>query len=232
MVRSDPKREDKEAAIRAIDAAIKPLPLAPRRAAIDVGGQAVRRGAPVRERAESMMLDWDQVRKLHAAGVEIGGHSLTHSVLSELPCSEARREIEDSIARVRQMTGQRDVPFAYPYGSERRSAQTVRDLCRADGASAAVMLVEGRMPGDDDFAIPRTMVAGRIGRRIRWGRYSKALWACELDGLVDVARYLVRAASRRVSGGGFLGRRRCRGGGCRGSTRQRRAKVEEGDVPG
>jgi hypothetical protein len=70
----------------------------------------------------------------------------------------------------------------------------VVEICRESGARAAVMLIEGDMPGGDFFMIPRMMVTSDRSTN-PWGRFSGAMWACELEGLIDVARKLITFVS-------------------------------------
>jgi peptidoglycan/xylan/chitin deacetylase (PgdA/CDA1 family) len=74
------------------------------------------------------MLDWDQVRELAAAGVEIGGHSHTHPQLDQLGDGALRDELVRSTRILAGELGPAPVSFAYPYGySSRRVRQAVRD---------------------------------------------------------------------------------------------------------
>jgi hypothetical protein len=56
-----------------------------------------------------------QLRQLADEGFVIGGHGLSHRPLQGLPPKVVRREILDSCAFVRDVTGQKRVPFAFPY---------------------------------------------------------------------------------------------------------------------
>jgi peptidoglycan/xylan/chitin deacetylase (PgdA/CDA1 family) len=74
------------------------------------------------------MLDWEQVRELAAAGVEIGGHSHTHPQLDQLDDATLRHELIHCKEIVTDALGAVPVSFAYPYGySSRRVRQTVRE---------------------------------------------------------------------------------------------------------
>ncbi|MFF3908964.1 polysaccharide deacetylase family protein [Streptomyces sp. NPDC001848] len=74
------------------------------------------------------MLDWDQVRELAGAGVEIGGHSHTHPQLDQLADDELWFELLRCKEIVAGELGARPVSFAYPYGySSRRVRRTVRE---------------------------------------------------------------------------------------------------------
>ncbi|MFH8491719.1 polysaccharide deacetylase family protein [Streptomyces longisporoflavus] len=74
-----------------------------------------------------LMLDWDQVRQLAAAGTEIGGHSHTHPELDQLDDDDLWFELLRCREIVTDEIGTRPVSFAYPYGySSRRVRRTVR----------------------------------------------------------------------------------------------------------
>ncbi|MEU4151901.1 polysaccharide deacetylase family protein [Streptomyces sp. NPDC026659] len=73
------------------------------------------------------MLDWDQVRELAAAGVEIGGHSHSHPQLDQLDDGALKWELDRSTDIVTGELGVRPTSFAYPYGySDRRVRRAVR----------------------------------------------------------------------------------------------------------
>jgi hypothetical protein len=181
---------EKEVAILRIDTALKPL--SPQQRGAMIARLLERSGAAlqIQELSHSSMLSWEQVRLMHKAGVEFGGHTLTHPVLSLLEPAAVRREIDGSIQRVKKMTGDRAVTFAYPYGSETAVSATVIEICRESSASAAVMLTAGEVPGSDPFKIPRMLVTTDRSTT-PWGSFSRAMWACELEGLVAFAWNLI-----------------------------------------
>ncbi|MGW0558125.1 polysaccharide deacetylase family protein [Streptomyces sp. NPDC002926] len=73
------------------------------------------------------MLDWDQVRELAAAGMEIGGHTHTHPQLDQLDNGRLWYETVRCRDIIADELGARPVSFAYPYGySSRRVRRTVR----------------------------------------------------------------------------------------------------------
>ncbi|MBT2386155.1 polysaccharide deacetylase family protein [Streptomyces sp. ISL-11] len=77
--------------------------------------------------ALDLMLSWDQVRELAAAGIEIGGHSHTHPQLDQLPDRELWFEVQRCRELLAEELGEAPVSFAYPYGySDRRVRRTVR----------------------------------------------------------------------------------------------------------
>ncbi|WP_409472997.1 polysaccharide deacetylase family protein [Streptomyces sp. HC307] len=81
------------------------------------------------------MLDWDQVRELADAGVEIGGHSHSHPQLDQLDDDALRFELTRCRDIVAGELGALPVSFAYPYGY---SSRRVRQEVRATGYAQAL----------------------------------------------------------------------------------------------
>ncbi|MEV1083315.1 polysaccharide deacetylase family protein [Streptomyces sp. NPDC050211] len=86
------------------------------------------------------MLDWDQVRDLAAAGVEIGGHSHTHPQLDQLPDDRLRRELILCKEIVQDELGSVPGSFAYPYGY---SSRRVREAVHETGYGQALAVNNG-----------------------------------------------------------------------------------------
>ncbi len=66
-------------------------------------------------RTDLMMTD-AQVKALHDAGMEIGGHTRTHPILYVLDAAAAQREIAAGADDLCAVTGERPCLFAYPNG--------------------------------------------------------------------------------------------------------------------
>ena len=103
------------------------------------------------------MMSSDQVRRLHAAGMTIGGHTVSHPILSRLDAARARREIGEGKAQLEAITGERIEVFAYPSGRPVRdyAAEHV-DMVRACGFRSAVSTAWGvASGGSDPWQLPR-----------------------------------------------------------------------------
>jgi peptidoglycan/xylan/chitin deacetylase (PgdA/CDA1 family) len=98
------------------------------------------RGAYDTGGALDTMLDWDQVRELAAAGVEIGGHSHTHPQLDQLDDERLRHELIHCRDVVTDELGAAPVSFAYPYGY---SSRRVREAVRETGYAQALAVGNG-----------------------------------------------------------------------------------------
>ncbi|WP_328428758.1 polysaccharide deacetylase family protein [Streptomyces sp. NBC_00443] len=86
------------------------------------------------------MLDWDQVRELAGADVEIGGHSHTHPQLDQLPDDHLRSELILCKEIISDRLGTVPASFAYPYGY---SSRRVREAVRETGYAQALAVNNG-----------------------------------------------------------------------------------------
>jgi peptidoglycan/xylan/chitin deacetylase (PgdA/CDA1 family) len=80
------------------------------------------------------MLDTDGVRRLHAAGIEIGGHTVTHPYLDRLDYEAALGEMRSGREALEALIDAPVPSFAYPFGTA--TQETVR-ACAEAGFRAA-----------------------------------------------------------------------------------------------
>jgi peptidoglycan/xylan/chitin deacetylase (PgdA/CDA1 family) len=106
---------------------------------------------------KSLMMSTQQVAALHAAGMEIGAHTVSHPILAEIPFEHARDEITRSRAHLERITGAPVRIFAYPNGKPSLDYRPEHvELVRELGFDAAVSTAGGTSrAGDDVFQIPR-----------------------------------------------------------------------------
>jgi peptidoglycan/xylan/chitin deacetylase (PgdA/CDA1 family) len=84
------------------------------------------------------LMTWDEVRRLHSQGIEIGGHTVHHARLARLGEAGQRTEIAGCFdALVRELGGP-PKPFAYPYGSAADYDATSMRLAHEAGFTMAV----------------------------------------------------------------------------------------------
>jgi len=133
-------------------AAIKYLP-SEQRARI-VEQIAARSGATL---PGDLMMRSEQVRALHAKGMQVGAHTLTHPILAGLPRAAARREMLDSKHTLEALLQVPVRTFAYPNGKPEvdYDADSVR-LARELGFELAVSTAWGSATRHaDPLQIPR-----------------------------------------------------------------------------
>ena len=106
---------------------------------------------------DDLMMTSPEVRALHQSGMQIGAHTVTHPILSQLNDAQARHEIQTSQQTLEQLIDARVGLFAYPNGKPEidytpRTVAVVRSL----GFDAAVSTQWGALgPGSDLFQIRR-----------------------------------------------------------------------------
>lgn len=104
-------------------------------------------------------LSWDQVRTLAAMGWEIGSHTVTHPILSQLTAAQQFEEIEGARDRIRQEIGEAPPAFAYPNGGAGDFDETTCEVLRAGGSTVACTTLRGgNRPGCDLLRLRRVGV--------------------------------------------------------------------------
>ena len=113
--------------------------------------------------ARFLTLDRSGLRKMAAAGMSIGAHTLSHPVLARMSDDMAWREISESKTQLEAALGQIVPAFAYPFGDA--ATVTKRDLQLAEkaGFRCAFINVGGGFGSKiDRFAIPRVHVPAHM----------------------------------------------------------------------
>ncbi len=93
---------------------------------------------------DDLMMTTQQLRRLHLAGMEIGGHTVHHPILRTLPDDVAEREIREGRARLESLIDAPVTSFAYPNGGPDRDYDLRHvAMVKASGFSAAVSTARG-----------------------------------------------------------------------------------------
>lgn len=165
--------EQRRAAIVALIRALKYLPVEQRSAKVEAVCAAS--GANLRN---DLMMRRDHVLELHAAGMRIGAHTVTHPILANVDPAVARHEIVAGRDALQSITGSPVTLFAYPNGKPGEDylpehAAMAREL----GFKAAVSTTWGVADADSDFfELPRIMPWDKQG------------WMLSLRLLVNLSR--------------------------------------------
>ena len=133
------------------------------------------------------MLDWTEANRLHAAGIEIGAHTVHHAILSRVDAATACAEITQSrdaiagaVAPARH--------FSYPNGDAEDFGERDVALVRASGFATAVTTIEGvNRRGADPYRLRRYNMH-ELRFRSPFGAFSRALFFSETSGLLDWLR--------------------------------------------
>lgn len=102
---------------------------------------------------EFASITWDDARRMQAAGIEIGSHSVTHPILTNICLARLRRELGESRERIESELSRKVDLFCYPNGNFNREVR--REVERA-GYSCAVTSIYGFADsGSDPLALHR-----------------------------------------------------------------------------
>lgn len=113
----------------------------------------------------------EELQELHAAGIEIGGHSATHADLSELSYDGALEELSRGKRELEEVLGEPVEVAAYPYG--RANGDTIR--AARDAGFRAACAATARGSWTDPHHLPRqdmdngcTLLGLRLKREDRY----------------------------------------------------------------
>jgi peptidoglycan/xylan/chitin deacetylase (PgdA/CDA1 family) len=110
-------------------------------------------------------LSWDQARELDADGVEIGSHTSSHPILTNVDTERLESELAGSKAAIQRELGSDVVHFCYPNGNV---SQRERDAAETAGyASAVTTEIKLCENGDDLLLIPRIDAESELHRFVQ-----------------------------------------------------------------
>lgn len=101
----------RRSAIGAVLSRVKYIEVSSRLAVVDAIAARAKAALP-----SDLMMSSQQVRALHQAGMQLGGHTVSHPILSTLSDTAARREIDDGRRHIEDITASSVNLFAYPNG--------------------------------------------------------------------------------------------------------------------
>ncbi|MGE4000617.1 MAG: polysaccharide deacetylase family protein [Planctomycetaceae bacterium] len=126
---------------------------------IDLLAEATGSGRAPRVAAADVWMTWEMVREMHRAGMPIGGHTVTHPVLSRLDAVSQGREIGDCKHRIEAELGESITAFSYPDGSRDAFDDRTRSALRQHGFRWAFSYYGGyASPQSDSFNVLRTAI--------------------------------------------------------------------------
>jgi peptidoglycan/xylan/chitin deacetylase (PgdA/CDA1 family) len=104
-----------------------------------------------------LMMTSEEVRRLHALGMDIGAHTVSHPILARVDAARARDEIRAGRDALARLTGATPCTFAYPNGYPGKDYRAEHvALVRELGFTTAVTTAFGAARAEDDpLQLPR-----------------------------------------------------------------------------
>ena len=100
-------------------------------------------GGDERALCDELYMTWEEARELSAGGVELGGHTVNHVILSRCDGALAEREIVGGVERMRRELPAPVISFAYPWGRRWDFDPTSSAIVARAGFESAVTMHGG-----------------------------------------------------------------------------------------
>jgi peptidoglycan/xylan/chitin deacetylase (PgdA/CDA1 family) len=110
---------------------------------------------PASPSAEYAPMSWKQLRQCSAAGIEVGGHTMTHAFLPALNRQELRHELYDAKVLLERQLIQPVTTLAYPNGMPYDWTPEVEQAARDIGFKLAVLAHPRRFDPEDRYRLGR-----------------------------------------------------------------------------
>jgi peptidoglycan/xylan/chitin deacetylase (PgdA/CDA1 family) len=137
-------------------------------------------------------LRWREVRAMQEAGMRIGAHGVSHSILTRMHPEAARQEMARSLEMLSSRLGTEVCEFAYPNGDV---DERVAHFAQQSGVRLGFTIQPRDLrTGEDLMRLGRPNVCEDTSRGL-FARFSRAYFFCEMTGVFD--RVLRRAARAR-----------------------------------
>ena len=109
----------------------------------------------------SNMMNWEQIKEMHTAGVSIGNHSASHGHLTKMSHIKWKEEISSAQKILSEKLGKDPILFAYPYGE---ATNEMSNFLRTEGFIAAFGQHSGvASEWLDSFYLPRFALNEKYG---------------------------------------------------------------------
>ncbi len=131
-----------------------------------VDGLAAQAGVDPHAACRDLVMDWDELRRFAAHPlVTVGAHTAAHVSLAKYSRAEARRQMQESVARIEAELGVACRHFSYPYGDWESAGPREFDLACKLGLDTGVTTAKGVVPANgvpELHAIPRLSLNGEF----------------------------------------------------------------------
>jgi peptidoglycan/xylan/chitin deacetylase (PgdA/CDA1 family) len=146
--------------VRVLLATYKRLPAAQAGDFLEAVALATRSGRRPAGAGERLWMSWDMLREMRAGGMTVGGHTVSHQILSLVSREEQRREIAGCARRIEEELGAPMRAFSYPTGKPGSFNADTRACLAEVGVHSAFSYYGGFRPLDewDDYDVPRSAV--------------------------------------------------------------------------
>jgi len=121
-----------------------------------------------RQLASDLWMNWDMIREMDQAGMDVGGHTMSHPVLANISVETQNVEITGSKSRIEEEIGHAITAFSYPVGHAQSFTANTKQILQAAGYRWAFSFSGGfQSTGTaDDFDLPRIAVSPHVSQAL------------------------------------------------------------------
>ena len=168
---------DREAAVRKVLRTFKALPVQRTPALLEAVAAGTGSGRYAGEGVSDLWMTWDMLRAMRDGGMTIGGHTVSHNVLSTMSADEQDAEITGCARRLQEELGAPMTTFSYPVGNPDSFDGHTRDALRRVGVKTAFTYYGGHNPAGsvDDYDLRRRAIEQDMTMR-DFQAYVRAPW--------------------------------------------------------
>lgn len=114
--------------------------------------------------AQCRPMSWDQLREMHAGGMEVGSHGVYHHILAKLSPAAMIAEVHDSMRTLRRELGAPIEVLSYPVGGPDSYNEQVIEAAKQAGFRMACNYVTGvnRLPATAHYELQRLSVESEM----------------------------------------------------------------------
>ncbi|MCK4657255.1 MAG: polysaccharide deacetylase family protein [candidate division Zixibacteria bacterium] len=145
------------------------------------------------EARDRHILNWHEIEEMRRRGISFGSHTVNHAILTRIPPDEAKMEITQSKQMLEKKLGEEIDLFAYPNGDWN---DDVKEMVKEAKYKASVTTMNGKNDySTDPYLLGRLTVHQGMSCSPR-GNFSRAVFACEISGLLDSVRRILAREQR------------------------------------
>jgi len=129
------------------------------------------------------MLSWEEIREMKKEGISFGAHTMTHSILTNIPLKEAQYEVCQSRKIIEERLGGKTTFFAYTNGGWNDFNGDIINILKDNQFTCACTLINGTN-NTNLFALRRDNIHEELASSTS-GLFFKPLFVTETSGIFE-----------------------------------------------
>jgi len=135
----------------------------------------------LRGKIENEILSWEEIIQMQSSDINFGAHTMSHTILTNMPLQEAELEICESKRTIEQRTGRPCESFAFPNGGGPDFNENIIQILKSNNFLCACALKSAGSNGNF-FALNRINLHEALTADLK-GKLSKPLFAAAISAI-------------------------------------------------